>query len=94
MERNRLFTSVQLLPQLLGDPFGSGWDLFGRAGAGLDPAPLGTRGLLAAQLAILVSGHLVGAIVVALRLRRRAREPVAAGLALLAGASVIALATQ
>lgn len=25
MDRNRLSTSVQLLPQLFGDPFGRGW---------------------------------------------------------------------
>jgi hypothetical protein len=94
MDRNRLFTSVQLLPSLLGDPFGRGWDLFGRAGAGLDPAPLGTRGLLAAQLAVLVAGHLAGAVVLARRVRLAAREPAAVGLSILAGASVIALASH
>jgi hypothetical protein len=94
MDRNRLFTSVQLLPGLLGDPFGRGWDLLGRAGAGLDPAPLGTRGLLAAQLAVVLAGHLAGTIVLARGVRRRAREPAAVGLALLAGISVIALASH
>jgi hypothetical protein len=94
MDRNRLFTSVQLLPGLLGDPFGLGWDLFGRAGAGLDPAPLGTRGLLVAQLAVLLAGHLAGAIVFARRARRRARVPVALGLSILANASVIAIASH
>lgn len=94
MERNRLFTSIQLLPGLLGDPFGRGWDLFGRAGAGLDPAPLGTRGLLAAQLSVVLAAHLVGAAVAAHRLRRRDREPAAAGLGLLGGASVLALASH
>ena len=94
MDRNRLFTSVQLLPGLLGDPFGRGWDLFGRADAGLDPAPLGTVGLLLAQVAVLLAGHLAGAVVLARRVRRRAREPVAFGLAMLAAASVIALASH
>lgn len=94
MDSNRLFTSVQLLPGLLGDPLGRGWDLFGRAGAGLDPAPLGTRGLLAAQLAVLLAGHLAGAVVLAQRVRRAAREPAAVGLSILAGASVIALASH
>jgi hypothetical protein len=94
MDRNRLFTSVQLLPGLLGDPFGRGWDLLGRAGAGLDPAPLGTRGLLWAQLCVLLAGHVVGAVVFARRVPRRAREPVAVGLAFLAAASVIALASH
>jgi hypothetical protein len=94
MDRNRLFTSLQLLPQLLGDPFGRGWDLFGRAGAGLDPDPLGTRGLLVTQLATLLAGQLAGAVVLARRFRRRARTPAAVGLSILAGASIIALATH
>jgi hypothetical protein len=94
MERNRLTTSIQLLPELLGDPFGRGWDLFGRAAAGLDPAPLGVRGLLAAQLAVLLAGHLAGAVVLARRAAPRARAPAAVGLAILAHASVIALASH
>ena len=94
MESNRLTTSVQLLPGLLGDPFGSGWDLLGRAGAGLDPAPFGISGLLAIQLAALVAGFLAGAIVLARRVARQGRTPLAGGLSLLAGASVIALASH
>jgi hypothetical protein len=91
LDRNRLFTSVQLLPELFGDPFGRGWDPFGRQGARLDAAPLGATGLLWAQVAILVAGHVVGAVVGGRRLERRARGPVAIGLALLAGASVLAV---
>jgi hypothetical protein len=94
MERNRLSTSIQLLPGLFGDPFGRGWDLFGRAGAGLDPEPLGTRGLLAAQLSVLLVGHLAGAVVLARGVRRAARPAGAVALAVLAGASVIALASH
>jgi hypothetical protein len=94
MDRNRLFTSVQLLPTLVGDPLGRGWDLFGRAGAGLDPDPLGTRGLLLTQLGVLGAGHLVGAVVVARRVRRAARVPIAVALALLVAASVIAIASH
>jgi hypothetical protein len=94
LERNRLFTSLQLLPELLGDPLGRGWDLFGQAGAGLDPAPLGVRGLLAAQLAVLVACHLAGAVVLARRATPRARAPAAVGLAILAHVSVIALASH
>jgi hypothetical protein len=94
LDRNRLFTSVQLLPELLGDPFGLGWDLFGRAATGLDPAPLGERGLLWAQLSVLVAGHLAGAVVVARGARRRARGPVALGLAILAHVSVIGIASH
>jgi len=94
MDRNRLFTSIQLLPGLLGDPFGRGWDLLGRAGTRLDPAPLGTTGLLIAQLAVLVAGYVAGAVVLARRVGRKARTPVAAGLSILAGASVIALVSH
>ena len=94
LDRNRLFTSVQLLPGLLGDPLGRGWDLLGRAGAGLDPAPLGATGLLWAQLAVLSAGHVAGAIVIARRVPLRAREPIAVGLAALAAAAVLALASH
>ena len=34
MDRIRLTTSVQLLPALIGDPFGTGWDLLGPGGPG------------------------------------------------------------
>jgi hypothetical protein len=91
MDQNRLTTSLQLLPALFGDPFGRGWDVFGEAGAGLDDSPLGITGLLVAQLAVLVVGHVAGAVVVARGVKRGAREASALGLALLAALSVIAL---
>jgi hypothetical protein len=68
MDSNRLTTSVQLLPALFWDSFGSGWHLLGRA--------------------------MAGAIVLARRARRGERRPAAGGLSLLAGASVIALASR
>jgi len=83
MGRNRLTSSVQLLPGLFGDPFGFGWDLLGPAVEGLNPAPLGINGLLAAQVAVLVVGHLIGAIVAARRLERPARMPAVVMLAML-----------
>jgi hypothetical protein len=94
MDRNRLFTSVQLLPGLFGDPFGDGRDLFGSATARLDPAPLGTSGLLVAQLAAALAGYLVAAVVFARGAPRPARTPSAAGLAVLAGLSVIAVSSH
>jgi hypothetical protein len=94
MDRNRLFTSVQLLPGLLGDPFGEGWDLLGSATAGLDPAPLGTTGLLVAQLGVLVAGYVAAAIVFGRLAPRSARTPSAAGFAVLAGLSVIAVTSH
>lgn len=61
LARNRFTTSVQLLPGLLGDPLGRGWDLFGSAIAGLDPAPLGAVGLVVVQLGVVGVAHLVAA---------------------------------
>ena len=92
--RNRLTSSVQLLPGLAGDPFGFGWDLLGPSVDGLNPAPLGVTGLLAAQVAVLVVGHLVGAFVVAWRLGRRARMPATVVLALLMAVTTVAVPTH
>jgi hypothetical protein len=94
MDRNRLTTSFQLLPDLLGDPLGRGWDLFGPAASGIDAAPFGVRGLLLAQLGVLAAAHIVGAAVQARGLPRTARVPIALGLGLLANLSVLAVATH
>jgi hypothetical protein len=94
LDRNRLFTSLQLLPELVGDPFGRGWDPFGWADRTLDAAPLGAEGLLWAQLAVLAAGYGIGAVVAARRLDRRARGPIGLGMSLLAGASVLAVASH
>ncbi|MGH8969730.1 MAG: hypothetical protein ACRDV1_07245 [Actinomycetes bacterium] len=91
MGRNRLSNSVQLLPGLLGDPFGEGWDLFGAAGAGPALAPLGTTALLISQLVVLLVGHLAGAVVLARRVAPDARLPAATAVALLATYSVVAV---
>jgi hypothetical protein len=94
MDRNRLFTSLQLLPALIGDPFGMGWDLLGRAGAGLDPSPLGTGGLTAAQLGTILVGHLTAAVVLARQVPRAARGPAAVSLSILTALSVLAIAAH
>jgi hypothetical protein len=94
MDRNRLFTSIQLLPALVGDPFGMGWDLLGRAGADLDPSPLGTAGLTAAQLGTILAGHLAAAVVLARQTPRGARGPAAVSLSILAGVAVLSLAAH
>ena len=94
MDRNRLTTSIQLLPDLLGDPLGRGWDLFGRAASGLDAAPFGVRGLLLAQLGVLAVAYVAGAAVQARGLPRTARVPIALALGLLANLSVLAIATH
>ena len=91
LDRNRLFTSVQLLPGLLGDPLGRGWDLFGPATAGLDPAPLGSAGLVALQLGVVVGAHLLAAVVAPRRLVGDERLPVIILLAGSAGLAVTAV---
>lgn len=89
LERNRFFTSAQLLPQLLGDPLGQGWDLLGAAGEGLDADPLGAAGLLTLQLAVVGVGSVWGAVVAARRSARRCRVVAAVVLGYLAGASAL-----
>ena len=93
MARNRLTTSLQLLPGLAGDPFGEGWDLLGDPVAGLDPAPLGAWGLLAAQLSVLVLATAWGAASMALRSDRQVRLPAVLLLGQLAavGAAAVSL---
>lgn len=94
MDRNRLTTSLQLLPGLLGDPFGRGWDLFGQAGAGLNPAPLGVTSLVVTQVGFVTAGFVAGAITLASSLRPGQRAPVALGLSVLCAASTIALTSH
>ncbi|MGH2681820.1 MAG: hypothetical protein ACRDIX_01145 [Actinomycetota bacterium] len=71
LARNRLFTSVQLLPARASDPFGLGWDLFGTADWTLNPDPLGHVGLPLLQIGILLVGHVAGAWI----LTRRSEPP-------------------
>lgn len=94
MDRNRLTTSLQLLPGLLGDPFGRGWDLFGQAGAGLHPAPLGVTGLVVTQIGFVTAGFVAGAIALASSLRPAQRAPAALSLSLLCAAATIALTSH
>ena len=61
LARNRFFTSVQLLPGLVGDPLGRGWDLLGSPTAGLDPSPLSAGGLVVLQLGVVAAAHLLAA---------------------------------
>lgn len=68
MSRNRLFTSLQLLPGLVADPLGFNWIHTGPDLADLDPEPLGHTGLVLAQTGVLLAGACWGAAVA----RRRA----------------------
>ena len=91
LARNRFFVSLQLLPSLISDPFGQGWDLFGTAGGAIDPNPLGTTGLAVTQTVILVLGHLIAAWIYARRAPRRAKPWGAIALAITLAVSVIAI---
>jgi len=92
LARDRLFTAAQLLPGLLGDPFGLGWDLFGPALDGLNPAPLSAGALLGLQLGILALVMLVAAVVAVRRVEDRVRRlPVGIALMYLTAASVVAV---
>lgn len=94
LARNRLFTSLQLLPSLAADPFGRGWSLFGPSTLGLNPNPLGDRGRVVTQLALLLAGVVIGAVVLARRSVVRGRVPGIAGLlAVLAGGVLAVTAT-
>lgn len=85
MARSRLFTSIQILPTVVGDPFGLGWDPFGTAGGGVE-APLTPTRLAVVQLAVLLAGHVAGAIVLAQR-PSGSRVPATVALALLMAAA-------
>lgn len=94
MVRDRLFTSIQLLPILASDPFGRGWNLLGTADSSIVLEPLGDGGRALAQAVTLVAGHVVGAIVLARRAQRSARLPAALGLCALLVSAAVALSLR
>jgi len=93
LANNRLFTSLQLLPGLMGDPFGEGWNLFGEAAIGLHPSPLGATGLAVVQVVVLLLGFVAGSSVVSRRAAPDGRYPAIIALSLLAAATTIAVTT-
>jgi hypothetical protein len=94
LARNRLFTSLQLLPILASDPFGRDWDLFGTADWMLDPNPLGDGGRTMVQILVLTGAGLASAVVVATGAGRRGRLAATAIIALVVAASVAAVTTS
>ena len=89
LARNRFTTSVQLLPGLVGDPFGRGWDLLGPAGEGLDAAPFGAAGLLWLRIAVLAALVVAAAVVAARGVPQQVRAAAFASLSCLATVSVL-----
>jgi len=90
MARSRLFTSLQLLPSLVSDPFGAGSDLFGTRDLGILP-PLDPLALAGVQLTTLFLGHVAGAIVLAGRAPREGRRPGIVALSFLVSIGVVAV---
>jgi hypothetical protein len=90
MARNRLFTSVQLIPALAIDPFGTRGSPLAR-GYPFVAEPLGDTGLLVAQVAVLLIAHLAGAIVLARRTEMERRGPGMAALCAVVAAGMVAL---
>jgi hypothetical protein len=81
MLRNRLLVVAQLLPRLLLDPLDAGWDPLGQDDFVIDPNPLGTTGLVMAQIAILTLGGVLGAVIA----RRRAGTEANASIGVVSG---------
>lgn len=80
LSRNRFFTSVQILPEVLTDPFGAGWDPLGSPTDQLSPAPLGAAGLIAVQIVLVAGTAVWAAVMAASRTRRTSRLQLAAAL--------------
>ena len=91
LTRNRLTTSLQLLPHLILDPLGRADSGLSSALAGLDPNPFGTTGRVVVQMVVIVMGAVLGTVLV--RRRFGAEGNVAVGvLCLLASVAIVAIA--
>lgn len=93
LDRGRLLTSLQLLPRLLFDPFGLGWDPLGVSETAL-AQPLSDSSMLFVQLAVLLAGQVVGAIIMARSTPPGQRGRASGFLAFLSAVSVIAIVTH
>lgn len=80
LSRNRFFTSLQILPEVLADPFGAGWDPLGSPTDQLAPAPLGAAGLVAVQILLVTATAAWGAATAASGTRRTSRLQLGAAL--------------
>lgn len=90
LARNRLFHSVQLLPGLVGDPLGRGWDLLGAPTVRLE-APLDAGGLVALQLCLVALLHLAASATSPRALVGDERLPVIGVLVVCLGSAMVAV---
>jgi hypothetical protein len=91
LDRSRLLTSLQLLPRLLFDPLGRGWDPLRLDDDWLVVRPLEDTTLLYVQIAVLMLGHVAAAIVIGRALPPERRWRPIASLATLVALAVVAL---
>lgn len=89
MARNRLTTSLQLLPGLVTDPFGRVTQE--AALLTVDPSPFGTTGRAVIQMVVIITGAVLGAIVARRRFGTRA-NPAVGVVCLLTAVAVVAVA--
>jgi len=92
LSRSRLPTSLQLFPELIVDPLGRGWTLFGSEVVA-NPTPLVNPALALLQVAVLTAGGVVSAVVARRRWARAdAPERGTRGPALLVSCVLVATA--
>lgn len=89
---DRLKISAQLLPGLVSDPLGRGWDLFGTAHVTPVWEPTELPALIAIQVGVLLAGGVVGALVARRRTASwRHAGPAVAGVCALVAGGVLAV---
>ncbi len=93
VERDRLWTSAQLLVARLSNPFGGNVDLFGTADLTIHTWPFGATGRLALQLAVLLIPVMIGTVIALRRADRRTAQPAMALLVTWVGITTLSVAT-
>ncbi|MPZ89824.1 MAG: hypothetical protein GEU81_17590 [Nitriliruptorales bacterium] len=88
---DRLWLAAQILPAVLDDPLGRGWNLFGGVEAVVREHPLGSTGRVIMQIAILTAGHVIGALVARRRAGRAAVGPAMAALTVPLATGILAV---
>jgi len=90
LSRNRFTNSVQLVPRLVSDPLGQGWDVFRMADFPVNPELVPNLVRVLAQVGVLLLGGVFGVLAVRGR-AGRARATVVFAVSVLVGSGVLAL---